>query len=426
MIDESTLQDPAAEQGLMGALGHHPDALAPVLARLAPGAFYDVFRGDVWAAARVLAGARSLITPITLARELRRGGVEVTSGHRDVLTRQLAAGGSVETADLAAELIEDLAARRELARTLKRAEQLFRDASGDTAEILGRIQGELAGLTPTDEHTGTLTWDQLLDEFESAHEPGAPSRAIPTPWYELDELIGGLHPGRVYTIGGATNSGKSTVAINMMACAANLGKSVLGFSWEMPSVDVMGRLVAGGAEVDLSRINNRRLTDRDREAFAEYRKRTAGHRVRINSSAGSMREVADIARAVQHRDGLDLLVVDYLQLMSSGVSGRTAEEEIAAISMSVKILARKLDIPVVIPAQLNRSPAARADQRPVKTDLRGSGRIEQDSDAVILLHQPVHDGEPDPHNRILIVDKNRQGPKGDVTLRWRGAFGVLG
>src|SRR5690606_29924553 len=129
---------------------------------------------------------------------------------------------------------------------------------------------------------------------------------------------------------------------------------------------------------------------------------------------------------VHHRTGLDLLVVDYLQLMTGTERGRSAEEEIANISTGLKQLAMELDVAVVVPAQLNRNHTSRPDQRPTKADLRGSGRIEQDSDVVILLWRPMVDGRPDAHQVVFIVDKNRHGPKGEIKLRWNGGYGVIG
>jgi replicative DNA helicase len=225
----------------------------------------------------------------------------------------------------------------------------------------------------------------------------------------------------------------STVALNMAAYAAACGRSVLVFSKEMPTVDVTGRIVARGAEVNLAAINGRRLNDFDRARYRDFRKRTANYQLRVNADPVSITGVKQFARSLHHRGHLDLLIVDYLQLLNLDKAGRNAEEEIGRISKELKNLSMELGIPVVVPAQLNRNPSARADGRPTKADLRSSGQIEQDADVVILLwRRPIEVDPhtkaigPDPHNLTLIVDKNRHGPKDEFQLRWNGGYGQVG
>ncbi|WP_158092086.1 DnaB-like helicase C-terminal domain-containing protein, partial [Pseudonocardia autotrophica] len=322
--------------------------------------------------------------------------------------------------------ITDLARRRELTHTIKAAAGIVANHPGDHTQVLADIREKFNQLdSGADESAGTLTWAQLLDEFETAQAPTATPEGITSPWPDLDAFTGGLFGGRMYTIGGAPGDGKSTVALNLAIHAARAGKSVLVFSKEMPTVDVTGRLVAGGAEIDLRVINARNLDDDDRARFRQFRARTRHLKLRVNADQVSMTQIKQIARGVHHRTGLDLLVVDYLQLMTGNERGRSAEEEIANISTGLKQLAMELDVAVVVPAQLNRNHTSRPDQRPTKADLRGSGRIEQDSDVVILLWRPLVDGQPDRYQVVFIIDKNRHGPKGEIKLRWNGGYGVI-
>jgi len=333
-----------------------------------------------------------------------------------------------------ARIVADLARRREYVRAVKRAYQKIRDHTGDHTEVLADVRAVFDELDQGTEQRlgGTLTWPQLLDEFEHAQAPDADLNRILTPWLELDQVIGGLFPGRMYVIGGMAGSGKSTVGLNLAAHAADAGHAVLVFSKEMPTVDVTGRLVARGAEINLAAINARRLNDFDRQRIRHYRERTAHYRLRVNADPITITGVKQMARALRHRDQLDLLVVDYLQLMTGDKAGRSAEEEIAKVSTDLKNLAMELGVPVVVPAQLNRQPAARTDGRPMMSDLRQSGRIEQDADVVVLLwRKPVVVDEnggavPDPYNLTLIVDKNRHGPKTEIQLAWNGGYGQVG
>lgn len=425
-LDEAELHSPLAERTLLGAVGHHPDPLADILAAVPGNDFYDPHRAAVWDACRALSADRKPVSPVTVSRLLANSG-GATAAQRRIITTEMADAHTVTAAQKQAGVVTDLARRRELARAIKAAGQVVATHDGDVSEVLAAVRAKFDRLDwETERAGGTLTWAQLLDEFETAHAPGAAPEGIPSPWPELDEFTGGLFGGRMYTVGGSAGHGKSTVALNMAHYAATTGSSVLVFSKEMPTLDVTGRLVARGAEIELRAINSRSLDDGDRARFREFRSRTKGLKLRVNADPVSMTGIKHISRAVAHRSGLDVLVVDYLQLMTGDERCRSAEEEIAKISTDLKQLAMELDVAVVVPAQLNRSPSARADQRPTMADLRGSGRIEQDSDVVILLWRAPVDGRPDMHHLTLIVDKNRHGPRGEVRLRWNGGFGTVG
>lgn len=436
MIHEELLQSDVAERGLMGALAADPDAIARVVYRLSPADFYREDRGQVWSAARQLMDDRQPVTFATLSRRIATfdrplPGAKVVIGQE--MVREFS-GSAVMRAWSFADQVADFARRREISQAVKRAAADVNEVEGDAASVLASVRSRFDELGPSDvEDHGTRTWSQLLEEFDEAHQPGVAKVGIETPWDSLNDLIGALFAGRMYTIGGSPGDGKSATALNIAAHAAEQDASVLVFSKEMPTVDVTGRFVARGAEIDLRAINTRQLNDMDRARFEKYRKQTSGYKLRVNADQVSMSQVKRIARGVQHRAGLDLLVVDYLQLMTGDERARSQEEEISRISTGLKQLAMELSVPLVVPAQFNRAPTARADLRPTKADLRGSGRIEQDSDVVILLwRQPINadghelNGKPDPYNLTLIVDKNRHGPTGEVRLRWNGGYGQVG
>lgn len=431
LLDEHELRDDGAERGILGAVALAPDALAGVLAALPSGDFYNPHRAAVWEALRARSAARQSLNPIMVARDLARAG-GLNPATEAVIRIDMNNSQPAHYAPEWAKAITDLARRRQYAQAIKRAAVTLRDHPGDHSETLAAVRAVFDELGEEVRLGGTRTWTDLLDEFETEHAPGSEPKRILTPWPELDALMGGLFGGRMYVIGGTPGDGKSTVAINIAAHAAQLGYAPLIFSKEMPTIDVTGRLIANGAEINLSRINSRRLDDFDRERVRDFGKRTAGWRMRVNADPIGIRAVAQIARALHHREQLDLLVVDYLQLMTVDTRGRSRQEEIADISGALKGLAMELDIPVVVPAQLNRGPTARPDGRPTKADFRESGRIEQDADAAILLwRKPVPDGPdgetiPDPHYLTFILDKHRHGPTGEVELRWNGGYGRVG
>jgi replicative DNA helicase len=227
----------------------------------------------------------------------------------------------------------------------------------------------------------------------------------------------------VYVFGGRPGQGKSTAALNVaMHAAAESSKQSLVISKEMPSVDVTGRILAAGAQVPLQEINARKLTDTSMARIREYVKRVGRPPITVDARPRTLAGIKTLARAHHHRSGLDVLVVDYLQLVRTDTPSRSREQEVAEVSRQLK----ELDCVVVLPAQLNRESAKRTDPRPNMSDLRDSGQIEQDADAVILLHRERNE-KGEPTGQILfIVDKNRHGPTAEVSLRWHGGYGAIG
>lgn len=427
---ELEMQATYAERALLASVIRNADSLAGVLASLPGADFYSYQRGIVWDACRQLSAEHKPVEPITLARHLlakNLWGDDVSPGSvRHVVQVEMIQGDSESSlaAGRHADLISELARRRELIRSINYMRQLAAEHDGTASDTLAVIREHLDGLQKPDERgTGTLSWGEMFDEFEQAHTAEA-IPAIPTPWTELNELIGGLYGGRLYVIGGAPGDGKSMTALNMALHAATQGNEVLAFSAEMPTLDVFGRLVSLPSEVPLHSISRYRLDEFELSRIRDYVKAHHDLPLRVNAENVSIGAITAMARAHKHRRGLDVLVVDYLQLIGSDSQGRSAEEEIAKISTALKRLSRELDCAVVVPAQLNRKHTDRAGARPTKADLRGSGKIEQDADVVILLwHEEVDGKRTD--DVTFILDKNRHGPRGQIRLPWNGEYGAI-
>lgn len=426
-VTELELRSEPAEMALLGALGHYPDAIAGVLSRLPGADFYRPARGAVWDACRALSDERQPIDPVSVARRLAAAG-DLNPAVRHVVTVEMANAASAFHAAAHAETVADLARRRELLRAVNRARSTVTEHPGNTSEALAAVRAQLDELGRDDvRHAGPLGWDALVDEFERAHAPGGSRPGIPSPWWELDEILGGLFGGRSYVFGGRPGSGKSTAALVVaMHAASESGKRALVISKEMPTVDVMGRFLARGAEVPLSEINSRSVSEQSMARIRSYIKRVGSPPITVDARPRSLTGITSLARAHHHRHGLDVLVVDYVQLVRTDLPSRTREQEVAEVSRQLKALALELDCVVVLPAQLNRGSTQRADPRPTMSDLRDSGQLEQDADAVILLHRPV-DPQGKPTGQILfIVDKNRHGPTSEISLRWQGGYGAIG
>lgn len=423
---ESELHSEAAEAALMGALAYHGPAMAHVLTSLAPEAFYRPAREAVWAVARELSAERAPLGPTDIARRLNAADRWDTAV-AGIVQREMLEPAPVDLATSYAGTVRDLYERRQLLQVVARmrGDIALRGASASQALALARERLDELDKEDPEAHGAPLPWVQLGAEFDAHQEaPEETLSIVHSPWPSLDDVTGGLVGGRLYVIGGRPGDGKSVAAINCAATGAMAGKHVLVFSQEMSTLEVTWRIYACGASVDLNEIVNRRLTDFSRKKISDYRKRAGNPSLRVSSKPATFNDIAKAARAQKHRIGLDLLVVDYLQLIRSDKPGRTREQEVGQISRDLKLLARELECALVVPAQLNRGSELRNDKRPTKADLRDSGQIEQDADAVILLW-PKLDEHGARVGLTFILDKNRHGPKCDLPMGWNGGYSSI-
>lgn len=232
---------------------------------------------------------------------------------------------------------------------------------------------------------------------------------------DLDHVTSGLKPGELIILGARPSMGKTSLALGIARQAALAGRTVAIFSLEMSSKQVVERMLADLGGVDLARIVTHRCSSNDIDKVTAAASRVHEFEVFIAEHAD---QIDPICRQLQYQDGLDLVIVDYLQLM--GARAESREQEISKLSRSLKILAGQLKVPVLCLSQLNRAVEARACKRPQLSDLRESGSLEQDADIVMLLWRPgYYDADGDQNEAELIVAKNRNGPTGLVDLRWR-------
>lgn len=263
------------------------------------------------------------------------------------------------------------------------------------------------------------TMEGTLDRFD------VKETFTPTPWEDLNEIIGGLRPGALYTIGARPGVGKSVAGVQLALTLAQHG-SVAMLSLEMSQDDVNKRILAHQLHIPMERLTTpRNLTHSD---YASMGKWLETNRLPLAVHKGAQVTITDIrrfARNVHRRVPLAGVVVDYLQLMAQAPNdARGRQEFVADMSRNLKLLAIEMDVPVVMLSQLNRGSSQRDDKRPVITDLRESGAIEQDSDVVILLHRDTMD--PDmAHNLEMIVAKNRHGRPGVVDLSFAGHYSEI-
>jgi replicative DNA helicase len=268
-----------------------------------------------------------------------------------------------------------------------------------------------------------------MDDALDAAEKPVEGERIRTSWPDLNQLYAGHFPKHLVILGARPAVGKTLIALGMARHAAiEAGIATLYISLEISDREVIYRLLACEAGIELSHLIESRCTDADWDKLARARRVIDPAPFYVHDAdsitvAGVDRAIASVER--RHGVKIGLVVIDYLQLMDAAENKRTAnrQEEVASLSRGLKKLAKKRDISIIACAQLNRGPTQRADKKPTMSDLRESGAIEADADNILLLHREADPESPRVGEIDVIVEKQRNGPKGTVTLAFQGHRG---
>ena len=253
-----------------------------------------------------------------------------------------------------------------------------------------------------------------IDELTALQNNGGLESGVPTGFIDLDNLTNGLHAGQMIIIAARPGVGKSTLALDFMrSCSLHQNKGSVVFSLEMSASEIVMRLLSAESEVKLSDMRSGKVSGEDWERLTDTLNRIQDAPLYIDDSPNlTMMEIRTKARRLKQQQGLDLVVLDYLQLMSSGKKVESRQQEVSEFSRQLKLLAKELEVPVIAISQLNRGPESRTDKKPQLADLRESGSLEQDADMVMLLYRP--DSQDRDNERAgeadIILAKHRGGP----------------
>lgn len=260
-----------------------------------------------------------------------------------------------------------------------------------------------------------------LEKLEELYRNKSAFTGIPTGFIDLDNMTSGLQPGELSILAARPSMGKTALSLNIAThIAFNEKKSVAYFSVEMPKESMMMRILGIESGVNLSDIRNGNLDNTTWPAVIQASAKVADSKLFIDDTSGiSPFEIRSKARKLKSKEGLDLIMIDYLQLMGMKQKFDSREREVAEISKGLKALAKELKIPVLALAQLNRGVEGRSDRRPMLSDLRESGSIEQDADVIMMIYrESYYEKDIDSDRAEIIVGKQRNGPTGNVALTW--------
>jgi replicative DNA helicase len=423
-------QDIAAEQSVLGGMLLSNEAIADVVEVLRGPDFYRPAHQLVFDAVLDLYGRGEPADPITVADLLARREELQRIGGAPYLHTLVGGVPTAANAGYYARIVAEKAVLRRLVEAGTRIVQLGYADNGDVDDTVDRAQAAIYEVTERRMGEDYVPLGQLISptfgELEAIQGHSGTLSGVPTGFADLDALTNGLHAGQLIIVAARPAIGKSTLGLDFARCAAVRHRfaSVI-FSLEMSRSEIAMRLFSAESRVLLQAMRTGRLGEDDWAAL--YRGMGGLDEAPLFIDDSPHLTVAEIrakARRLKQRHDLRLVVVDYLQLMSSPKRVENRQQEVSEISRSLKLLAKELDVPVVAISQLNRASEQRQDKKPLLSDLRESGSLEQDADLVVLLHRPdayeqdtVHTGEAH-----FIVAKHRNGPTGVVTVTFQGHF----
>lgn len=414
-----------AEESLLGAMLLSREAVATALERCTTDDFYRPNNGHVFAAMAALAQRGEAVDPVTVAEELRRRDLlDAVGGSRFLVTLQAGTPSTTHTSQYA-RIITEHALLRRLIGVAGQIEEIGYSLPDDVQNALDRAES-LVFQVAQRRQSDTLSpiyelLEAALDRLEELYERGDTITGTPTGYLDLDDRLNGLQPGALYIVGARPAMGKSAFALGIAAHAAlEVRRPALFFSLEMSHLELTQRLLCADARVDSSRMRNGRLQADDWPKINASVGRLAEAPIFIDDNPHlTIMEIRGKARRLKSKVGdLGVVIIDYLQLMTGRTSAENRQVEVAEISRGLKILARELSVPVVALSQLSRNLEQRADKRPMLSDLRESGALEQDADVVMFLYRDeVYNADTtDKGMAEVIVAKHRSGPVGSAKL----------
>lgn len=415
-----------AEESLLGAMLLSRDAVVSAAeVGLSSDDFYKPAHGHIHEAITSLYGAGEPVDPITVAEELRRSGLLDAIGGPALLVTLQARTPATSNAARYARIIEEHALLRRLIGVAGEIAEMGYTVPEDVSTAVDRAEAlvfDVAQRRVTDSLAPIRDLlDASLTRLEMLYEKGDTITGVATGYHDLDELLSGLQPSSLVIVGARPATGKTAFALGMAAHAAlESHRPVLLFSLEMSHLEITQRLLGAEARVDSSRLRNGRLTESDWTKISHGIGRLAEAPLYIDDNPQvTVMEIRAKARRLKSRVGdLGMVVVDYLQLMTGRTNAENRQVEVSEISRGLKILARELETPVVALSQLSRQLESRADKRPMLSDLRESGSLEQDADVVMFLYRDelYNTESPDRGTAEVLVAKHRSGPTGMVRL----------
>lgn len=415
-----------AEQSVLGSLLIDPEAILKVNPFLRPEDFYRETHGLTYKAIIDLHERRQPADFVTLCDELERRGQLEQVGGPSYLTSLINAVPTSAHVQHYGHIVERTAMLRRLISAASEISNMAYERADDEDKILDQAEQLIFGVAQRRIERQLVPLRKILgdyyDRIEYLYTHRGETVGVPTGFIDLDRLLGGFQPADLIIVAGRPGTGKTSLALTIADFAARLHRQCIAlFSLEMPSQQVVQRLVSGTTGIESQRLRTGDISEDELASITRSMGELSEAPIFVDDTpAISPMELRSKARRLHAEHPIDLIILDYLQLMQAGVRMDNRVQEVSYISRQLKSLASELHVPVLACSQLSRAVESRADKRPLLSDLRESGSIEQDADVVMFIYREEMYVEDTfkPNIADIMVAKHRNGPTGQISLRF--------
>jgi replicative DNA helicase len=419
---------PEAEEAVLGSILINPDAIFEVAAFLQASDFFIVRNAWVWDAINAVHERGEAIDNLTVIEELRSRGQLESIGGSAYVTYLINNTPTHIHAETYGRIVERAAIRRRLLAAASDIAQTALEENAEINEVIDHAESTLFGVTERRLRKEMIpiraAVSDYFDRIEYLYGHQDEPLGLPTGFTDLDRLLGGLQKSDLCIVASRPGVGKTSFMLSIALNAARFGNARCAiYSMEMATEQLVQRLVSAETGINSQKLRLGNLDEREWSLFVEATAKLGNLRLYLDDTpAISIPQIRTKSRRLYREYGLDLIIVDYLQLMTAGI-GRNENrvQEISYISRGLKELARELNVPVLAAAQLSRAVEQRQDKRPQLSDLRESGSIEQDADIVMFIYRDdlYNENSDRPNQADILISKHRNGPTGVITLYFR-------
>lgn len=431
-------QNIEVEKAVLSAIMIEKGAINDVAGILSPDSFYKESHGKIYSAILDLHSNNDPIDLLTVVGKIKESSDLENVGGVIYLTELTNIVSSASNLVYHARMMAELSIKRKL---IKMASEMLNDAYDDTTDalnLIGEVEKKIIDVNSSFFNSGKSRYvKQILPEsikgIEEASKKPNGVTGVPSGIPSLDKVTGGWQDSDLIIIGARSGMGKSDLAVNLVLGAAKAGFKTALYTLEMSDVQLVNRMIAVDREIERTKIRNGKLNEEDWNRLMKFSNEVSNRVILVDDPGIDYLSIRSSARSLKIKEKIDMVVVDYLQLIESLGGSKTTNDKVSEISRNLKLIAKELKIPVIALSQLSRAVETRGgDKRPIMSDLRDSGSIEQDADIVIFPYRPEYYGFENREDgsstfQLMEIDiaKFRNGSVETVDSRYLGKFGKI-
>lgn len=418
-----------AEQSILGSMLLSENCVLQASGKLKEEDFYTPAHRRIWRAMEELTTLHKPVDLVTVTERIEQQGEKLSLEELTYLSDLTQSVPSVKNLDSYIEIVKEKSKLRRLLEVCGNISDACYKANQSASSVLNEASEQIYKISENaDERTLTHIHQALLESYEQISQAMKSDNGlmgVATGFSRMDQMLSGLQPTQMIVVAGRPGMGKTSFALNIAEHVALKEKRPVAiFSLEMSRDQLATRLLCAGAQVDSQKARSRQLSEKDFFSLADAMVPLDESAIYIDDTAviRPTELIAKVRRLKRSIGDIGLVIIDYLQLMESGKHVENRQNEISSITRSLKVAAKELGVPIMVLSQLARAAEKRESKRPMLSDLRDSGAIEQDADVVLFLHREDYyaEGQEGTGKSYIIIAKQRSGPTGTIEVVWRG------